>query len=136
MKYENENLSNYQGPDYFIYQTPVLIKCNRLSSCCISQPPILVSTSASTPTASSVYYPQCIRIIPNMIGSLPIHLFMISDLAYTSQVSMHLLNVRSRLMYSLLGLGSTGLPTRGLHHLVNALTFIVDKADVRTKEKS
>ena len=24
VKYENQNLSNYQGPNYFIYQTPVL----------------------------------------------------------------------------------------------------------------
>ena len=44
--------------------------------------------------------------------------------------------VRPKATY-LLGLRATGLPTkRPLSFLVNALTFIKDKADVRTKEKS
>ncbi len=60
---------------------------------------------------------------------------MILDLAYTNEVSMHPIKVRSRPMYLLFSLGSTGLPTRGLRHLVNTLTFIVDKANICIREK-
>ncbi len=71
-----------------------------------------------------------------MFVSLPIRSFMISDLAYTSQVFIYLIKVGSRPIYSLSGLGSTDLPTRSFCHLVNALTFIVDKANVRIGENS
>ena len=50
---------------------------------------------------------------------------------------MHPIKVKSRPIYSNSGLRATGLLTkRSLSFLVNALTFIEDKADVRTKEKS
>ncbi len=61
---------------------------------------------------------------------------MISDLTYTSQVLIHLIKVRPKLIYSLSDPGSIGLPIRGLCHLVNALIFIVDEAGIRIREKS
>ncbi len=39
-------------------------------------------------------------------------------------------------MYLLSGLNTTDLPIKDLCHLANTLKFIVNEADVRTKEKS
>ena len=50
---------------------------------------------------------------------------------------MHLIKVRSKLIYLISGLRTTGLLTKKpLSFLVNILTFIKDKADICTKEKS
>ncbi len=58
---------------------------------------------------------------------------MILDLAYTNKDLYTSNQVRSRPKCLPSGLSATGLHTRGLRHLVNALT---DEANVCTKEKS
>ncbi len=69
---------------------------------------ISISTSSSTSRPRHSYHPRYAS-------------FMIPDLAYTSRGLYASNQVRSRPTYSS-GLGATGLHTRGLRHLVNALT--------------
>lgn len=60
---------------------------------------------------------------------------MISDLVYITQDLYTSNQVRFRFMYLLLSLGITGLHTRGLCHLINALTSIFNKVDIHIKKK-
>ncbi len=62
---------------------------------------------------------------------------MILDLAYNSKSLYISHQVKFRLIYLLLRLGIVGLYARDLcRHSINALTFIDDKANIRTSEKS
>ena len=60
---------------------------------------------------------------------------MILDLAYISKDFYTSNQVRSRLIYLLLGLDIIDLYTKSLYYLVNTLISIVDKADICIGEK-
>ncbi len=87
------------------------IRCIKHLGPCVSLSSILFSTSALTLRPRYSYHPQYAS-------------FMISDLTYTSRDFYTSNHVRSMSTYSLSGLGTTGLHTKGFCHLVNTLTPI------------